>query len=687
MAWSRARRLMLEGAAALLVAAIAYTLCRAFVRVGIQHRATSAFFASATWGVVLLASFAGWGSALNAALFPRDRADWALRCTWGWGVIVAIGGALCALRLAGRGVFVTVVAAGLAALCVELARGYRAWSRRNAWRWWRRTSSRASFAVGSAAIFAVAAVAYLASILNGDFNTNDDTLCYFGFVREILDRGTLTQPFSFRRQSVYGGQQLLDAFQIAIPVPDVHLHLLDHGMALLTVMGLLVGHLKSSRRTSRAVVLLALLLTVTIPEIRANTGAAMTGVVFFLGLYRTLTWHPIKDGQGLREAIPVALLAAGACALRQNYLAPIGIWLILEYGYPIVRSVRLRPMSIDSGRVMSAAMTGTMVAVFLTPWWAMAQHWCGTFLFPIVAGNYNPDYDFFQPLKLFDELKYIWDNACYCLPVKAVPLFLVAALTTVDRSRSRTLVNFALATFMGVAMLIQHYPDVDAPTCARYYFGFTFAALLAIALEVGSAAPRRAGRVVRADRAAALPLIIGATTLQLYADHDQTTKQFDGYLIAIQHEWETPTSPWTPPDPDPAYAVLQDAVPAGAPIAVMVDQYDRFDLKRNAIESLDMIGAISPPPGLPLFAKPDAVASYLVAQGYRYLIVVHPDAANYLYRRDVWERLQRDSPPLWQRTARFSLRAFDVFDELRRTRVHVAESGSMTAIDLTRRAK
>jgi len=66
---------------------------------------------------------------------------------------------------------------------------------------------------------------------------------------------------------------------------------------------------------------------------------------------------------------------------------------------------------------------------------------------------------------------------------------------------------------------------------------------------------------------------------------------------------------------------------------------------------------------------------------------VHPDVANWLYRRDTWERNQRGTQPLWQRSARFYLRAFDVFDQLRTTRAHVADVGPMTALDLTRRVK
>jgi hypothetical protein len=685
MTWVRIRRLTLEAAAAFLVAIVIWWVGYSFVRIAIQHRATSAFLASATWGLVVLAAFAGWGSALNAVLFPRDRADWGLRCAWGWGVAVAIGGTLLALSVARRGALETVVALGLVGLTVSLARDYRAWRRHNVWRWTRSTLSGTAFAIGVASIFSLAAALYLASILNFDFNTSDDTLCYFGFVREMLDRGTLSQVFSFRRESVYGGQELLQAIQLAIPVPDVHMHLLDHGMSLLTVMMLLVGQAKAHRRTSRAVLLLALLFTVTLPEVRANTGSTMSGVVFFLGLYRTLTWPPFQARARLLDGIPVALLAAGACTLRQNYLVPIGMFLFCDYGAPILQGIRLRPWRIDTKPIAHALVTGAMTVILLSPWWAMAQRWSGTFLFPVIAGNYNPDYEFFKPLTLFEELRYVWANVSYCLPIKAVPLFLVAALTAIDRKRSRTLMYFVLAGFIGVAMLIRDCPDVDAPACARYYFGFTFAALLAIAIEVGASPRPRAAR--GRDAMLAVPLVAMAFALQLYDERERTAKTFDGYLDAIQKEWEHPTTPWTPPEPDPAYEQLQAAVPAGAPIAAMVDQYDRFDLRRNDVQTLDVIGATSPRPGLPLFRSADEVADYLVRLGYRYVIVVHPDVANWLYRRDTWERNQRGTQPLWQRSARFYLRAFDVFDQLRTTRAHVADVGPMTALDLTRRVK
>ncbi len=684
----RLRRRALTGAAAVLVATLLWAFGRAFLVVGIRHHARSAFCASAIWGAVLLASFVGWGSALNAAVQPRRRADLGLRCAWGWAIAVAVGGVLCLLRAAVSQALVAVTGVGLAALAVDLAWRYRLWTRRNVWRSVAVATARIPFLAGALAVLALGLVSYLTTITNASFNPNDDQLCYFGFVREILDRGTLSQPFSFRRIQAYGGISLLDAYQLAIPVPDVHLHLLDSGMALITVMLLLVGHVKASPRTSRAVILLLLLLTVTLPDIRVNITAEMTGAIFFLALYRTLVWSPVRDRPSLRDAAPVALLAAAACTLRQNFLVPVAVLLVLEFGAPIARSVRLRPWRVDGDAVLRTAVTAAALVALLAPWWALTVEWCRSFLFPVVRGSYNPDYGYFKPLTRFEELRYLWQNVAYCMPVKAVPLFLVAALTAIDRRRSSTLVFFALAAFAGFAILIPSYPDVDPKNLGRYYFGFTFPALLAIALGVADTAGRRVHeKLARADRLAGLPLVLLGTALQLYDDRDQMAKDWTGHLTALEPEFKE-TNPWTPPVPDPDYARLQDSIPAGAPIATLVDDYDRFDFRRNQIETLDMIGAMSPPPGLPLFDGGEAVADYLVKLGYRYAIVVHPDAAKYLLRRDTWlvqAKQPAEGMEIWRRTARYFLRGFDVVDELRGSRYVLATTGKMSALDLTRR--
>ncbi len=664
------------------------------------HRLPAAEQASAIWGGLVLASFAGWGGALNARLFPRRRADLGLRIAWGWGITVALGGLLCALGLAGRRMLFALVWGGLLVAWTQGAGVLARWAGRPRpflrRRRLRRLVADLPFLAGAAALLTLGGVQALASLIKPAFNVNDDPLAYFPFAREILDRGTLTQPFSLRRISAYGGTSVLDAIQLAIDVPETHLHLLDKGLGLVSVLALVLGQARASRRSGRALLLLVMSLVVALPDTGINSSSMRTAVVFFLGLYRTLTWAPIAEARGLRPALPVALLAAGACTLRQNFLVTIAAILVLAYATPIVRSLRLRPrvhdeaplgragpwrvpLRVDRGAVIDAACTAGLLVLLLAPWWALAQRWCGTFLFPARKGFYNPAYSFFPSRQLGDTVRYIWANVSYGLPAKVAPLFLAAAVTIRDRTPRAPLAAVTWGSIVGYLGLLLGYPAADVLNQGRYHFGFTFAAVLAIALAAAEHAGHRAtpGRA-RAAQVASATLVVTAISLQLYGERHATADAYRGFLDKVTRI----LPPWVVPGPDPAYRALQAPVPAGAPIATLVDNPSRFDHRRNRVACLDMIGAVSPPPGLPLARGGEAVAEYLLGQGYRYVVVVRPSAAASLYRRDIWQRQQKSSDPVWMASAHFYLEAFDAFDDLRATRVHLAEAGPMVTLDL-----
>src|SRR5262249_17984727 len=150
-----------------------------FRAVVVAHTARAAELASAIWGALVLASFVGWGSGLNAWLFPRRRADLGLRCAWGWGLAVGIGGVLLGLRPARRGVVVGFVALGLLLLHAEVASVCLRWARGTRWLRWRRVvllAADAPFLAGAAAISGLGALRAFAALLNTRYNPNDDNL-------------------------------------------------------------------------------------------------------------------------------------------------------------------------------------------------------------------------------------------------------------------------------------------------------------------------------------------------------------------------------------------------------------------------------------------------------------------------------------------------------------------------------
>ncbi|MBA7689424.1 hypothetical protein ES703_97931 [subsurface metagenome] len=43
----------------------------------------TSYFFSFSWGIGILFSLIGWGSAINRLFFPKDRTDWGQKAAWG----------------------------------------------------------------------------------------------------------------------------------------------------------------------------------------------------------------------------------------------------------------------------------------------------------------------------------------------------------------------------------------------------------------------------------------------------------------------------------------------------------------------------------------------------------------------------------------------------------------------------
>jgi hypothetical protein len=89
------------------------------------------------------------------------------------------------------------------------------------------------------------------------------------------------------------------------------------------------------------------------------------------------------------------------------------------------------------------------------------------------------------------------------------------------------------------------------------------------------------------------------------------------------------------------YAVAQDSAPRGARIAVSVDNPVYFDYDRNDLVNLDLLGAVSPSPGLPLGGSTNATTDYLRKEGFQFVIATDPRISTCLYSEKGW-RINQD---------------------------------------------
>src|SRR5882762_6416791 len=169
------------------------------------------------WGFLILASFIGWGTALNRVLFPAQRVDWGQRAAWGVALSVVVGGVLNLLQRISRTTVLVYLGLGIlwwlaswipplrqlprvSGLLQEIAQ----------------VKYRQLFLCGVLLVVTLTTVQYAASISGVQrdgpitatmFNPADDFQAYFISPEKMLQTGSMgPDPFSGRRlESSLGG--------------------------------------------------------------------------------------------------------------------------------------------------------------------------------------------------------------------------------------------------------------------------------------------------------------------------------------------------------------------------------------------------------------------------------------------------------------------------------------------------
>jgi hypothetical protein len=168
----------------------------------------------------------------------------------------------------------------------------------------------------------------------------------------------------------------------------------------------------------------------------------------------------------------------------------------------------------------------------------------------------------------------------------------------------------------------------------------------------------------------------------ILANVESVRRQLDTDLQGVGEVMRhTVPPPETPLDAVP-YRKIQEAVPAGARMLVMVDKPQHFNFARNEIWNLDMPGASSPSPGIPMFQGPGPLRQYLENQGIRYLVFVDPAHSAFNYRRQVWRDHLLGPEEIRRIYAPYMLDTMDNLTLLAGEHPHLAEAGAMTVLDL-----
>ncbi len=649
-------------------------LVASFIAAWFRHWSLAELVVSASWGVAVLGAFAGWGVVVARLCWPDRDVGLALRTVWGASLLAFFGGTLAMVSQVGRVWLIVFVAVGI---LIQIATwmGQRA-ALDERWRRHRR-AMRMNIAMTCVGLFALSGV--LVHYFGGaaDFTSNpyDDDVAYHLFTKQLVERGSLIDPFSFRRMSTLGGQSFFHAL-LYVRVPIFHMNLFDRGMCVLLSAALVVEARVQGVRPPAIAQVTAVVFLVALPFTGINTASYYSGVVWFLALYLTLERmddEPSRTlAQAARRVAPLALVGAAACTLRQNYQSQVGLFIVISYGVAIARAKARRDWWRELG--VSIALLGA----FTLPWLVLSYRSNQTFLFPLMKGTLRAGVrvqsSTMTPSKLVRFFTDVWLTP---EPIHALPFFALAGLALRDPSRRRALASQWLAGVVSIVFLCVGFSMADAGNLARYDYGFITASVLLTWLAVTT---RATGGMARDLVPAVLATIALVYTLE--ANTPRTKKMLDGRVRDTAELLRRSVPPQEEPPIAAAYHALQNAVPSGAPIVVLLDQPIYLDYARNYLVNLDMPGMASLAPGIPCFQGPEPVADYFASLGLRYVAFVEQEHSTFLYRRDVWFENLYHPDQFWRVIAPYLLDVMDNLAALAQTRVHLHDEAGMVMLDL-----
>ncbi len=233
----------------------------------------TSFFLSFLWGIVIVLSLIGWGSAVNRLVFPRHRIDWGQKAAWGLAFSILVGGVLNLTWAISRAVILAYLAAGLLYWIFDIFKTGLSDIRSLSNRIHNYRKDKIAF-IGFLVVFTLAILQYgnwvsakpfnwrdyyLQPSKQHTFNWHDDFHAYFVFPKKMLQAGSIgPEPFSERRLvSSLGGQAFLQTFVLSM-LSEKNFNLIEPGLGIIIAVGLLLGCFRNKGTPKKAAVFILL---------------------------------------------------------------------------------------------------------------------------------------------------------------------------------------------------------------------------------------------------------------------------------------------------------------------------------------------------------------------------------------------------------------------------------------------
>jgi hypothetical protein len=596
--------------------------------------------ASLGYGLFVLRMLEGPGARLSAAL--AGAGGLALLC---W-----LGGWLVAAGSYSREASWVLLWLGLAGLMVY---------RRELAGWLPRRAEASPLALAFAALAAAATAARALGAIRSPFmNPCDDWAAYYHLPKLLLESGGLEEPFGMRRLGTLGLAPLLQSFFPWWTTRGTFFA--DAALGGLLVWGAARAAARLAAPTAKpaaveAAGLLAVLASLAIPL--ANSSPALLPMGGTLALL-ALTVELDRGAGSIRADLARAALW-GACAALVAGMRTSNVALPGMIGATGLALALVRRDAPAARRWLLAALA---FLVAIAPWSVASWRSSATPFFPLIRGNYQFASGLSAPLSPGETAAFVasclWANRLW------YPL-LLALWVGRDRRLAGTAIIAAVSIVATVAATALALTGSDSFNVYRYSAPLVIGAVAFLAaLALGGLELPRSGRARAGLAAVGIASVLWAAVpvqVETHSANDagQGPRRFgsspargigrnlSGWSFAVRAVLaEGPVEPGV--SGGASFAEAQELIEPGARVLSAVSKpfFWRFD--RHVIHSVDCPGQASPPPGMPFFSGPDALADYLLGLGYTHLAFSPPRSDPCLYSLSNWTSAATSGAYLWE---------------------------------------
>jgi len=628
---------------------------------------------SILFSLLMYLVFIGWGYILAALLRRKEIPHWGLLAGWGMALVLALAGIQNLFALITPLAIHSCLLIGGAAFAVYLKRSEACrfgtlWPGKSIYKW--------GVVIAGILLMWLVGITFL-SVQSVRINPHDDLHAYLSFPHRMLQTGTTgIDPFNLRGLMSFGGQSYLHAIYL-LKLGATALRATDLILGWLVFLGLVVAH--GARRQARPDLIILVLFCCQIIYLPyqgiVNISSVMTGLALFYALFETFA--SAHETKGMRDIVPVAVIAAGICSLKHSYIPPCGVGIVLLClcGY---RETFRR-------KLIGLILVGLGTALCLLPWMIRMRMSCDTFLYPFLGrGLDGSSYGFFPRMTLLVSWELILHLAENLF---TSTLFLVGLVSTgvivfltSARSERRVAITAWVAAWIAAPiclMSLSSRGNIPRHTLPYVYAASIF--LLSTALYAFRTLAAKPGR--RTGVYTYLPTVL----LLIFVTWTHGGKAVRHYTRLARSGLQQASGAALTKDRC-SVAQLQTTLPVGATVLARLSQPQFLDFSRNTVYLIDWPGGMSPPPGLNCQAEPEAIATYLRKQSIRYILYSYSDEAAFQEHK-FGQRLQHkneSSMGEWRReSARQSLAFQDKVQRLSQS-YNRTDNGRAFVLDLER---